>query len=177
MAGVYEATHLGGKRHRKLSGGDSDGAKCWVWVDRPEEGAESSAGAPERAPTAAELAALAAAADNDPFAGAWETVDAATRKREARVRSSKNRLEMDKGKESAAASKAAERPLPVHRRCDACGVRARDGATIQTDPDETNRAYCSPCWKAYLHPEMEEEAGAPAAPEPRKHVTKWNRDD
>ena len=167
--GVFQQTHLKGKRHKKLSGGAADD-QCWVWVEKAPEASDGPT-APTAAPTAAELAALAAAADTDPYAGEWETVSDAAKKREARERAAKKRAEEKVAAERA--PKETER-LPVHRRCDSCGVRARDGATIETDPDVPTKAYCTDCWDAYLNPQ-EEVVEAP--PTPKKHITKFNRDD
>jgi len=72
------------------------------------------------------------------------------------------------------AAAAADKPLRVHRRCDECGIRVRDGATIVTDPDDERRAYCTACWYAYENPE-EASADAEPAAEPRKHVTPFNK--
>ena len=54
-------------------------------------------------------------------------------------------------------------PLRRHPRCADCGARARDGATIETDPDDESRGYCLQCWDVFLNPVEE----ALAAEEPK----------
>ena len=172
---VHEATHLAGKKHCKLAGNRPPDA-CWEYVEKV---GDRDAGEP--APSAADAAAALreasgdAGVDND-GGGEWETVATAARKKDARAAAAKRRAAAAAAAaEVAAAEQAAQRaPLRVHRRCDECGIRVRDGATIETDPDNENRAYCTECWERWRNPPPPAEDEAPA---PKPHVTKWNRDD
>ena len=163
---LFMQAHLAGKKHRKLAG-EYTPEECWVWVEKPsEEGkdAEAKEAAPQP-PVATDMQ----------DEGTWETVEsAASKKAKARVM-----MKAAKAKQAAAAAAAAAAPPPValrvHRRCNDCGIRARDGATIETDPDNESRAYCTECWAAFLnHPE----AAAPADSQPaaKPWVTPFNRD-
>lgn len=164
----HEAAHLGGKRHQKLAGGVAASA-CFEWVQKrvaDDDAAETDLAA---APALKSDADGADAGDDG-----WETVTAAAKKKDARAAATARRKAAAAAAEAAAVAQAPPRQLRVHRRCDECGIRARDGATIETDPDNENRAYCTECWDRWSHPPEEAPAAEPAPL--RKHVTKWNRD-
>ena len=161
---AFVATHLSGKRHKKLAEG-IPAEQCWQWVELPdaqEEEAETRRKEEEAAAALAEAAA-AAAQDN----GEWEEAGAAAkRKRAAKLAAAKKKAQAAKaeGAGSAKASGAAPAvPLRRHPRCADCGARARDGATIETDPDDESRGYCLQCWDVFLNPVEE----ALAAEEPK----------
>ena len=151
--------HVAGKKHRKLAEGCSPDA-CWVWVDKVEE----------EKPVPTEAPAVVQVVEED---GSWQVVDNLAKKRAQKAAAAKKQEQEAKKAAEAAAKAEAPRALRVHRRCNECGIRAQDGATIETDPDNEAKAYCTVCWDRYYHPEMEPVA-APAA-EPRKHVTHWDR--
>lgn len=159
---AHEAKHLEGKRHRKLAG-EHPPSSCWVFVTKEKVAPPSE---PPSAPAATVVDAM------DDSGGEWETVSTAARKREARALAAAQK-KAAKGAPAPAAEELPPRPLRVHSRCNECGVRTRDGATIETDPDDERKAYCTACWSAYLNPQ------AAVEPEPqaevRKHVTPWNR--
>lgn len=178
---AFMASHLAGKKHKKLAGGATP-EECWVWLEKPapkspEELAaeQAEAAAAEAARAAAEEAAKQAASDKS-----WVTVDAASKKKAARAAAAKRKA--DEQRQQPPPAEEARQTLRIHRRCNECGIRARDGATIETDPDDDTRAYCSDCWARYLglgeEPSSQAVAAAPTpSAEPRRHVTKWNRDD
>ena len=162
----HEAAHLSGKKHQKLAGKVAASA-CFEWVEKRVEGDDAAAAdnsEPMLAPSTA-----------DGSEDGWETVTAATKKKEARAAAAARRAKAsaEQAQAAAASSQPPPRQLRVHRRCDECGIRVRDGATIETDPDNENRAYCVECWDRWRNPVAE--APAAEAPEVRKHVTKWNR--
>jgi len=157
--------HVAGKKHRKLAG-DRTPDQCWVWVEREEEKGDDAQEHADVEP----VSANAAAVEED---AAWVTVNAAQKKKEARLAAAarKAALEQEKEAVAAAAIVAQPRQLRVHRRCNECGVRAREGVTIETDPDDESKAYCTECWDRYYNPQAPE-----PAPEPMRFVSKWNRD-
>jgi hypothetical protein len=154
----YMDAHLAGKRHVKLAACKKP-HECWVWIDKTAKAKEEEA----------EKSASVTPPD-DYNEGEWVTaVDAETKKKRARVQVAKQKA----AAAAAAANAEAQAPqqqreLRVHRRCDECGIRAREGAIIETDPDDERRAYCTDCWYRYFNPEPEPEAA------PTRHVTPWN---
>lgn len=154
--------HVNGKRHKKLAEGCATD-QCWVWVEK------EPAPTTEAAPTAE-----APRAEVEVDDGGWEVVDDAAKRKAARAAAAAAAAAKKQAAADAAAAAArdeeARQSLRVHRRCNECGVRARDGATIETDPDDQTKAYCSACWDRFYH-------GEAPAPEPapiKKHVTRWS---
>ena len=173
----FMETHLAGKKHKKLAEGCAPD-QCWYWVDQTVAEAEEEeriarAAEEKAAAEAARVAAEALLAEG----GDWEVVDSVSKKKELRAKTAAAKRA---GQETASTSTSSAGPakLPVHPRCADCGARARDGATIETDPDDERRGYCIPCWEAYYKGFG---SGDDPQPEPPKEfkpwVTKWNRDD
>ena len=155
---AHVAAHLDGKKHRKLAG-DATPSQCWVYRE-VEPAAEKEVAVAEVAPPAS---APPVVVEEE----GWQTVRTAQKRRAPKPPAAKPGKPA--GKEDAPPAEA--RPLRVHRRCNDCGARSRDGAVIETDPDDERKAYCTACWDRYWYGEPAEEP----TPEPRKHVTPWNR--
>ena len=163
---LFMQAHLAGKKHRRLAG-EYTPDECWVWVEKPsEEDKDVEKEAAPQPPTT-----------DTQDDGTWETVESAASKKAKAAKAIK-------AKQKAAAAAAAAAPpspkpaaaLRVHRRCNDCGIRARDGATIETDPDDETKAYCTECWAAFLnHPEAAAPASQPAA-EIKPWRTPYNRE-
>ena len=158
---AYMERHLAGKKHRKQAEGVAPD-ECWVWVEKPvAAAAEAPVETPPTDGDARLPRATAATADD----GAWQTVATGAAKRRAAKKP-------DKNKAAAAPTDApadAPAPLRIHRRCDECDARARDGATVETDPDDESKAYCTECWDRWRTPPPP--APAPPPPAPKTHTT------
>jgi len=158
---AFLESHVAGKKHKKLAGSCAPDS-CWVWVTK-EPAAE-----PSQEMRAESEAPAALTSEVDDAADGWEVVDLAAKKK-ARAAAAAAR----KRRDAAAPAEEVRQSLRVHRRCDECGIRARDGATIETDPDNESRAYCTACWDRYYNGPPEEAAAAPEAA-PKRHVTRWS---
>jgi hypothetical protein len=166
---AFMATHLVGKRHRKLAG-DRPAEACWVWVEVEKEAAETAEEArarlqAEEVEHEALVAAARAAAAQD--AGEWEEAGAARKKKAAAKLAAAKKKRQAEAEASKSATTAAAPQLRRHPRCADCGARARDGATIETDPDDESRGYCLACWDAFLNAPEEAAAAESSEPAPK----------
>ena len=158
----FMEAHVAGKKHRKLAGTHKPD-QCWIWVEKVnQEEAE-----PEKTE---ELPAAPTPEDES-----WVFVDAGTKKKAARIAAAERKAAAATTVIEPTKREEVKQRAPVHRFCNECKARAEDGATIETDPNDETKAYCSECWDGWYSPPDPVLEVVPTS-EPKRIITKWNRD-